>query len=61
MHLGCRSLAVAPRGLRAAAPLTMGLSAQQPYRMAAAAHGLAMVRHHSTSVRDGCMQLQVVQ
>ena len=47
-------------GSPCAAPPTMGLSAQQPYRMAAAAHGLAMVRHHLAAVRDGCMLLQVV-
>ena len=35
-------------------------SYQQSYRMAAAAHGLAMVRHLLTSVRDACMLLQVV-
>ena len=60
MYLGCRSLAVAPRGLCAAHRLTMGLSAQSPDSTPTAALGLPMVRHHSTSVSDGCVQLQVV-
>lgn len=60
MHLGCRSLAVAPRGLCAVHRLTMGLSAQSPDSTPTAAHGLPMVRHHSTGVRYGCVQLQVV-
>ena len=53
MHLGCRSLAVAPRGLCAAHRLGMGLSAQPPDSTPAAAIGLHMVWHHLTDVQDG--------
>ena len=60
MHLGCQSLAVAPRGLCAAHRLTMGLSAQSPDSTPTAALGLHMVRHRYTGVRDGCVQLQLV-
>ncbi len=60
MHLGCRSLAVAPRGLCAAHRLGMGLSAQPPDSTPAATIGLPIVRHHSDGVRDGCVPLQLV-
>ena len=60
MHLGCRSLAVAPRGLCAAHRLGMGLSAQPPDSTPAATIGLPMVRHHLAGVRDGCVPLQLV-
>ena len=60
MYLGCRSLAVAPRGLCRAAPPTMGLSAKPPDSTPTAALGLAMECHHSTDVGDRYVPLQLV-